>query len=188
MKKYFILFSFIFLATLTFAQGQPQQQPQGQLPPAPLKLGYVDSEVILEQMPEYIKAQGDLQEFEKAWTDTLNQMTQAYQKAIADYKKTAATMSDKKKAEAENKIAAQEQDIQDLNKQKFAQGTGEYYKRYEQLLKPIKEKLVKGIEAVAKDEGMQFIFNKPQDALLIPYADITFDVTYKVLDKLKRGK
>ena len=186
MKKYFILFSFIILATITFAQGQPQAQSQQ--PAAPLKIGYVDSEVILEQMPEYIKAQGDLQEFEKTWTDTLNQMTQAYQKAIADYKKTAATMTDKKKAEAENRIAGQEQDIQDLNKQKFAQGTGEYYKRYEQLLKPIKEKLVKGIEAVAKDEGMQYIFNKPQDALLIPYADITFDVTYKVLDKLKRGK
>jgi outer membrane protein len=186
VKKYFILFSFVFLTTLTFGQGQPQ--PQGQLPPATLKIGYVDSEVILEQMPEYIKAQGDLQQFEKMWTDTLNQMTQAYQKAIADYKKTAATMTDKKKAEAEGKIGAQEQAIQDLNKDKFAQNTGEYYKRYEQLLKPIKEKLVKGIEAVAKDEGMQYIFNKPQDALLIPYADITFDVTYKVLDKLKRGK
>ncbi len=184
MKKYFILFSFVLLATLTFGQGQPQAQA----PAATLKIGYVDSEVILEQMPEYIKAQGDLQQFEKTWTDTLNLMTQAYQKAIADYKKTAATMPDKKKAEAEGKIAAQEQAIQELNKDKFAQGTGEYYKRYEQLLKPIKEKLVKGIEAVAKDEAMQYIFNKPADALLIPYADVNYDVTYKVLDKLKRGK
>jgi outer membrane protein len=190
VKKYFILFSLVFLATLTFAQGQPQPQTQvqAQQPTAPLKIGYVDSDVILEQMPEYIKVQGELDEFQKNWTDTLNQMSVAYQKALGDYKKQAATMTDKKKAELEAKITAQGQAIEDLNRDKFAQGTGEYYKRSRTLLKPIQEKLLKSIEAVAKDENMQYVLNKPQDTMLIPYADVSLDITYKVLDKLKRGK
>ena len=46
---------------------------------------------------------------------------------------------------------------------------------------------MKGIQEVAKEEGMNFVFDKAGDVLLL-YADAQYDITYKVLDKLKRGK
>ncbi|NNG26892.1 MAG: OmpH family outer membrane protein, partial [Ignavibacteriaceae bacterium] len=42
------------------------------------------------------------------------------------------------------------------------------------------------IEQVAKDEAMQFVLDKSGDIILL-YADAAFDITFKVLDKLKRG-
>jgi outer membrane protein len=50
----------------------------------------------------------------------------------------------------------------------------------------VKKKIYAAIEKVAKEEGMQFIFDKSGDILLL-YADEAFDITFKVLDSLKRG-
>jgi outer membrane protein len=50
----------------------------------------------------------------------------------------------------------------------------------------IKRKIYTAIEQVAKTESMQFVFDKSGDILLL-YADASFDITFQVLDKLKRG-
>ena len=64
---------------------------------------------------------------------------------------------------------------------------GEYYQKQDQVMKPIKEKIFKAIDSVSKEEAMQFVFDKAGDVILLK-ADSQFDITYKVLDLLKRGK
>jgi outer membrane protein len=152
----------------------------------PQKLGYVDSQTILAQFPESIKAQGDLDAITNKWTSQLDSMTQAYQAALANYQKQANTMPEDKKLAAQQSLIAQEQSLIDFRKQKFGQGTGEIYKKQEEIFNPVKAKIYKAIEDVAKREGMQFVFDKSGDIILL-YADSAFDITYQVLDKLKRG-
>lgn len=174
MNKYiFSLAVIIFSCTLTFAQTTQ-------------KLGYVDSQTILTQLPESIKAQGDLDALTNKWTAQLDSMTQAYQANLANYQKQANTMPDDKKLTAQQNLIAQEQSLIDFRRQKFAQGTGEIYKKQEELFNPVKAKIYAAIEDVAKREGMQFVFDKSGDIILL-YADSAFDITYQVLDKLKRG-
>lgn len=173
VKRYILVFA-LFLAgisTLTNAQ---------------VKLGYVDSEVILTQFSESIKAQGDLDAFTNKLTTQLDSMTMVYQQSIADYQKQAETMNDAKKNEAQQKIVKMEQDIMEFRRAKFTQGTGEVYKKQEELFSPVKAKIYAAIEKVAKEESMQFVFDKSGDILLL-YADSAFDITFKVLDRLKRG-
>lgn len=153
---------------------------------SPQKIGFVDSQTILTQLPEAIKAQGDLDALTNKWTAQLDSMSQAYQAALADYQKQANTMPDDKKLAAQQKLIAQEQALLDFRRQKFGQGTGEIYKRQEEIFNPVKEKIYKAIEDVAKTEGMQFVFDKSGDIILL-YADAQFDITFKVLDKLRRG-
>lgn len=150
------------------------------------KIGYVDSQTILTQLPEAIKAQGDLDALTNKWTAQLDSMSQAYQNALTDYQKQANTMPDDKKLAAQQKLISQEQSLLDFRRQKFGQGTGEIYKRQEEIFNPVKEKIYKAIEEVAKVEGMQFVFDKSGDIILL-YADAAFDITFKVLDKLRRG-
>ena len=174
MNKYiFSLAVILFSCSLAFAQTAQ-------------KLGYVDSQTILTQLPESIKAQGDLDALTNKWTAQLDSMTQAYQSNLANYQKQANTMPDDKKLTAQQNLIAQEQSLIDFRRQKFAQGTGEIYKKQEELFNPVKEKIYKAIEEVAKREGMQFVFDKSGDIILL-YADASFDITYQVLDKLKRG-
>lgn len=174
MKKYLLVLSILFLSA-GFLQAQTNQ-----------KMGYVDSQVILTQWSEAIKAQGDLDAITKKWSDQLDSMTQAYQQKANDYQKQVNTMPEDKKLAAQQSLVQMEQDIMNFRKNKFAQGTGEIYKKNDEIFAPIKDKIYDAIGKVAKEEGMNFIFDKSGDIILL-YADSAFDVTYKVLDKLKRG-
>jgi outer membrane protein len=174
VKKYVLILSILFLgAGLIHAQTNQ-------------KIGYVDSQVILTQWAEAIKAQGDLDAITNKWSAQLDSMTQAYQQSANDYQKQVNTMPEDKKLTAQQKLVQMEQDIMNFRKDKFAQGTGEIYKKNDEIFAPIKTKIYDAIGKVAKEEGMNFIFDKSGDIILL-YADSAFDVTYKVLDKLKRG-
>lgn len=173
MKKYlFIITALLLGSTLVNAQTQ--------------KIGYVDSQVILNQLPAAIKAQGDLDALTNKWTAHLDTLTADYQKALADYQKNQNTMTDEKKLAAQQKLVQQEQDIMNFRKDKFAQGTGEIYKKQDEIFGPVKDKIYKAIQKVAKKEGMKFVFDKAGDVVLL-YADAEYDLTYKVLDLLKTG-
>ena len=152
---------------------------------SPLKLGYVDSQIILTQFSEAIKAQGDLDALTNKWSSQVDSMTLAYQQALADYQKQANTMPEDQKLKAQQDLIGQEQSIIDFRKQKFGQG-GEIYQMQEKIFDPVKKKIYAAIEQVAKNESMQFVFDKSGDIILL-YADSAFDITYQVLDKLKRG-
>lgn len=92
-----------------------------------------------------------------------------------------------KKLEAQQKIIQLEQNIMDYRRQKFADNTGEIYFKQAELLDPVKNKIFTAIEEVAKSENIKFVFDKTGEIILL-YADSEFDITYKVLDRLKRGK
>lgn len=175
MKKHLLIFGIFLLGgTLVFGQNS-------------LKIGFVDSETILRSLPEAIKAQGELDALISRWNGQVDSMSTGLQQAYADYQKQGATMPEAKRKEIEQKLVQQQQGIEEFRRSKFAQGTGEIYGRQEQLLKPVKEKIFVAIETVAKEEAMSFVFDKSGDILLL-YADSAFEITYKVLDKLKRGK
>ena len=154
MKSYVLVLAFLILSISSFAQSS-------------LKIGYVDSEVILTQFSESIKAQGDLDALTNRWSAQLDSMTLAYQQSIADYQKQVETMNDAKKTEAQQKIVKMEQDIMEFRKAKFTQGCGEIDKKQEELVKPIKAKIYDGIEKVSKEENMQFVFDMSADIVVL---------------------
>lgn len=175
MKKYLLALTILFLTSnFIFAQQA-------------LKIGYVDSQVILTSLPEAIKAQGDLDALTNKWTAQIDSMTKELQDSYADYQKQQGTMKDDKKQSIQQQLVEKQQSIEGFRRQKFGQGQGEIYKENEKIFAPIKEKVYKAISEVAKKEGMQFVFDKTGDVLLL-YADSSFDITYQVLDNLKRGK
>ena len=175
MKKYI----FIVAALLIFGYNLQAQNS--------VKIGYVDSEEILKALPEAIKAQGELDALINQWNDVIDSMAQALQQAYGDYQKQQNTMPKNKKMETQQRLVQQQQVMEEYRRQKFAQGTGEIYQKQDQLLKPVKEKIFEAIEATAKEENMQFVFDKSGDIILL-YADASFNITYKVLDRLKRGE
>lgn len=179
MKKTLVIILFLFMA-VSVANAQ---ENNGQLKQ---KTGFIDSQIILAALPEAIKAQGELEAAAKMWQARIDTMYSEYMKAIEDYKKKEGTMNQDKKLEAQQKIVGMEQEIQLFRQQKFSQG-GDYYKKQEELLAPIKERIMLTIEEVAKDEHMTFVFDKTGEVFLL-YADPDYDITYKVLDRMKKKK
>lgn len=153
----------------------------------PQKIGYVDSQIILTQLPEAIKAQSDLDALTSVWSNQVDSMKMALQQQYADVQKQLATMTDDQKQIKQKELIEKEQQIYAYREQKFGQPNGEIYQKQEAIFDPVKKKIYTAIEQVAKEEGMQFVFDKSGDILLL-YADAAFDITFKVLDSLKRGK
>ena len=153
---------------------------------AQAKLGYVDSEVILRELPEAQKAQKDLEASVKGWQDELQKMSDNIQKEVEDYQKKQAMMQPTAKEAKEKEIADMQQKAREYYTQKLDPRQGEAVSEREKKLAPIRDKILKTIEGVAKEEGVSFVFDKANDALLL-FADAKFDLTYRVLDRLKRG-
>ena len=140
MKRYFLIFALFIFAASSFAQTS-----------AGIKLGFVDSEIILKQLPEAIKAQGDLDAIIQKWNAQLDSMGQSFQEAYANYQKQAATMKEAQKNDIQQKLVAQQQMVEEFRRSKFATGTGEDYQTQAELLRPVTEKVLKTIETVAKE-------------------------------------
>lgn len=176
MKKLSVLFFLLVSATVMFAQNQPQtSQIQ--------KIGYVDSGVIMQQFNEAVKASSDLEALRLKYGKQLDSMTTALKTEVADFQKKMNTMKADAQKDTQNKLLAKDQALQQFQQDKST----ELNTKRDQLLAPIKEKVFKAIEAVAKDEGLHFVFDKVGDVVLL-FADSSSDMTYKVLDKLKRSK
>jgi outer membrane protein len=180
--KKLIALSLILFSTMIFAQQQTNQ-------PVSIKIGYVDSEVILAQFPEAVKAKSDLEGMVAKWRKDLDSMQTDLQKYYADYQKQSQDTKVKQDdiQKLQKSIVEKEQRAQQFQQSKFSQPNGEYFIKQDQLMKPIKEKIFKAIDEISKEENMQFVFDKAGDVVLLK-ADPQFDITFKVLDLLKRGK
>ncbi len=174
MKNVLLLMIFTLVCSNLFAQTAQ-------------KTGYVDSQIILAQYAPAIKAQSDLDAIAAKWTTQRDSMLAELQTAYQAYGTQKEMMTPDKQRETEQQLVTQQQNIQRFESQKFAQPNGELYQKNEELLSPVKAKIMDAIAKVAQIEGLHFVFDKTGDVVLL-YADDQFDITYKVLDKLKTGK
>lgn len=174
MKTVKVILTLLFASTIIWAQ-----QPQ-------VRIGVVDSEKILSQLPDYKKAQDQLNEMLKKLQKELDSLSFQYQERIENYRKQEALMSDEVKLKEQQEIMKLEQEIYDFRQKKFGQ-QGELAQKQDELLSPIKQNIIKAIEKVAKEEKVTIVFDKAGDVVVL-YADPSYDLTFKVLDQLTRGK
>lgn len=126
------------------------------------KLGHIDSNKLLELMPEKATAQTQLQDFAKQLQDQLTAMQTEYDTKVQEYQKNQATMSDLIKQTKATEIGTIEQRITAY--QQSAQE--ELQKKQEELLQPIIDKAKKAIQDVAKEQGFAYVFDSSLGLLL----------------------
>lgn len=160
------------------------------------KVAFVDSEVILKQLPESAKIQADMEALQRIYIDTIN-TKEGELKTMAESFKVKYEDAQKK---VESGVIKSETELKALNEemqglQKEIQTAGEALEIYKQkvqndlltkqqeLFKPVRDKVTKAIEDVAKEMKINFVFDKANGSLI--YGDKDSDITFKVLDKLK---
>ncbi len=151
-----------------------------------LKIGYVDSQKIFEGLPEAQDVQKALDKQLGVWQDSLELMTKNFQTEYEAYQAQQAMMSESVKEEKQQVLMRMQQEVADYRTRKFGQ-TGDAARLRQSMLQPLQNKVLKAIEDMAKEEKLNFVFDKLEDAALLLYAEAKFDYTFKVLDLLKRG-
>ena len=142
------------------------------------KIGYVDLQELMQLMPEYKKANTDMESFGKSLEDELKKMSDEFQKKLLDYQKNEKTMPEAIKE-------VKQKELQDMQNriQEFQQSAQENMRKKEaDLLKPIIEKAKTAIAQVAKESGYSYIFDSSIAAFL--YKPETDNVIASVKKKL----
>ena len=146
------------------------------------KFGYVDTEYILGNMTEYKAAQKQLNELSGKWEADLKILKEEVDKMYKDYKAEEILLSPTQKKEREDAIVAKEEAMKKFEQDKFGVN-GELFKKRLELIRPIQEKISVAILAVAKKNGLDFIFDKSANMNIL-FSNAKFDRSDDVLDEL----
>ncbi len=146
------------------------------------RLAYVDSETILKELQDAQDAKKEVDNAVKQWQDELDSMGKALDQSLQDYQNKVALYTPQKKDEEQKKLTDMQQKIRDLQLKRQQDAADLREKKFQ----PVREKVLKAISAVAKEEGFTFVFDKLNETVLL-YADVKYDLTWKVIDRLKRG-
>lgn len=147
------------------------------------KFGHMDSQAIMQSMPDFIKARGELEAEQKQYENELQEMQRELQTKAEKYDKEKATMNATLQQQTEEELqkmyAAIQQAYQD-NQQKMQKASAEK-------LQPIQTKLMNAIKAVGKNGSYVYIMDV---AAGIPYISETLskDVTAEVKAELNKMK
>jgi outer membrane protein len=169
----------LFVSVLLF--GVSGMQAQGQ------RIGYVNSSKIFQELPAAQEAQKRIDAISKPLQDSLEAMQKDLQSRYEDYQKKEALMNDATKKSEQQRLVDLERHYNEFRVEKFGQD-GAVAKETEKIINPIREKIKTAIGQVAREEKYNFIFDKTEQIQILLYGDPAHDMTFKVIDKLKRGK
>ena len=151
---------------------------------AQMKIGYINSEAIMQQLPEAQDAQKQLDAISTDWQTELTKMQTDLQHRFEDYDKKKLVMSDKRRAEIEKELQDLEKKMVDYRTAKFG-ANGELFSKQNELMKPVQDKLFKAVKDIADEGGYDYVFDKSSTTLLM-YSNEKNDLTSKVLAKLQQ--
>ena len=165
MKKIILTVSIVFAAsTISFAQ----------------KIAYVDTEYILGQIPEYKSAQSELDKTSISWQKEIEAKYAEIDKMYKSYQAEQILLTEDMKKKREADIVAKEKDAKDLQKQRFGVD-GELFKKRQELVKPIQDKVYNAVKTIAEKGTYSIIFDKSSDLTML-YTNPKLDKSSDVLE------
>ncbi len=144
------------------------------------KFGHVNSQEIMSQMPEFIKARGDIEAEAKKYENDLKAMQDELTRKSDEYEKGKSTMNATAQQQKEEELQQLYQKIQ----QAYQDNQQALAKKQQELMQPITTKLVNAIKTVGDKGGYVYIMDVSAG---IPYISTTLskDVSAEVKAQLQ---
>jgi outer membrane protein len=171
MKKFFLIATFLLFGTV--------------LTSSAVKIGIVDLETIAQSLDEAKKAEKDLQALAQRYQDTLVNMQRQLEESLAAYQKQKTMMPNEQQMKAEQELQMQQTGLQQYYQERLGQ-QGLLFQKRAEVLEPIRNSILVAINKVAKKEKVSLVLDKNGPSVL--YTQSGDDLTFKVLDLMKRGK
>lgn len=151
--------------------------------PAQTKIGHINSESIMQALPEAIDAQKALDALTAQWETELQKLQAEWKRKFDDYDRKRLVLSEQARAEQERELRDLDQSITDFRTKKFGQN-GELFQKQNEIMKPVQNKLFQVLEDIAKEDGYDYIFDRSGEILLL-YANEKRDLTQRVLQRMQ---
>lgn len=169
--KLIVISLFVYLPLLSFVSN------------AQLKIGYVDSDTIMDNFPDVADARQKLDALIQEWQIEVRKLESELKVKQDDYEKRKLIMTEQTSMEMMAEITKLQKDIADYRDKKFG-ANGELFQKQNELMKPIQNKVFTIIQQIATEEEMDYVFDRSGDILFL-YAKPEYDLTAKVVERLK---
>ncbi|WP_114782220.1 OmpH family outer membrane protein [Botryobacter ruber] len=146
------------------------------------KFGYIDSNYILKSMPAYSKAEQELNKYTEAWQKEIEDMHKQVETLKQEYRAEEVLLTEEMKQKRQSELAKKEAEVRDYQRKVFGY-EGIMFKRRQELIRPIQDEIFTAVEKVAKAKGLQIVFDKSGDLVMI-YTNPVHDYTEYVLEEL----
>jgi Skp family chaperone for outer membrane proteins len=173
MIRNILIFLAIVFSTITVAQ-------------KPQRIGYIDTEYILENVPEYNDAQSRLNLKVATWQQKLDGIKRDIEIMKTDLSNEKPLLTQELINEREEDIQIKEEDLRKLQAAYFGP-TGDLYLLRKQLVKPVQDQIYNAVQNIAINKKYDIILDKSSDLIML-YANKRFDVSELVLNSIVRGR
>ena len=142
----------------------------------------IDSKYILDKIPEYKEAQTRLDQFSALWQQELDKKQAALDKMFKDFDAEQVMLPDNLKKKREDELFNKEKELRDLQRKRFG-FDGDLFKKRQELVKPIQDRVYNAVQKLATDKQYDFILDKSEGITVI-FADPKLDKSEDVLKNL----
>ncbi|MAL17764.1 MAG: hypothetical protein CL670_13750 [Balneola sp.] len=171
MRFYKFIFLIILVAGFTQAAIAQEQ-----------KIGFYESDFILQQIPEYEGIQQQLDLLSNQWKEQITELETEIKELEEDYSAKEILYTEEIRNQKRREIAQKKREKEQFLAQKFGP-EGEYFSRQRELLEPIQRQVFTAVRAVAQLNNFDFVFDRSGDIYMV-YANNEYNLNEDILLEL----
>ena len=149
------------------------------------KIAYVDIDKILGSMNEYKEAQKNMDDLAAKWRREIAEEYDVIKGMYNRYQAEQVLLSDEIRKQKEDEIMNKEKEVREMQKQKFGPD-GALFKKRQELVRPIQERVYAAIETFATDKGYDFVFDKGSASGMI-FSNPRYDKTEDIMKEMENN-
>tara|TARA_A100000164_G_C21842793_1_gene740937 strand:- start:177 stop:920 length:744 start_codon:yes stop_codon:yes gene_type:complete len=170
-RIYFIIILILTTSTLSAQRG--------------VKIGYIDTEYILENLPEYNQVLEKLEEKAAEWKKEVDTKLREIKKKKASLDSERILLTNEMIKEIEEEITIDEEELSEYQQKRFGP-RGDLIIQRQQLIQPVQDQIFNAIKEIAKSRNYDFIFDKSADIVML-YSDKRYDISDQILRTISRA-
>ena len=146
------------------------------------KYAIIDTKYILDKMPEYKTAQKQLDDVAATWQKEIDGMQTELDKMYKDFDAEQVMLSEELKQKRQDQLFTKEKTLRELQRKRFG-FEGDLFKKRQELIKPVQDKVYNAVQKLAVQRGYDFILDKSEGITVI-FADPKLEKSDDVLREL----
>ena len=146
------------------------------------KYAIIDTRYILDKMPDYKAAQKQLDDLAADWQKNIDAQQAELDNMYKVFEAEQVMLSDDLKKKREGQLFNKEKSLRDLQRKRFG-FEGDLFKKRQELIKPIQDKVYNAVQKMAVSRGYDFVLDKSEGITII-FADPKLDKSEDVLKDL----
>lgn len=149
-----------------------------------VRIGYIDTEYILQNVPEYAEATSQLESKVQKWKTEIESKLSAIEQKRTELSNEKAILTKELIQEREEDITFEESEILDYQQKRFGPN-GDLMIQKKQLMQPVQDQIFQAVQDIAAAKKYDFVFDKSADVVML-YSAKRFDISDQVLRTIKR--